>query len=471
MPIQNSNIPVRVLRRLPLAACLVAALNGESVSSAQTNFPHPAKRNAQPTATHSVDTCADDNSPNSLRTLIAAAGNGDTIDFANLPMGCSKITLDGTTHAPAHIDIDQDSLQIVGPGSDQLSIDGNFTSSILRHHGSGTLEISGLTIANGKYVTANAPKGGCIYTKGNVALTDVTISRCVLTGTGSQNALGAGVYAHGYAHLLNSKLAENRVSSTNTSHAFGGGIYVIGNLDVSNSTISANVAEVANAAYTAGGGGIFANSDVVLTSSTISGNQAAFAAGLSVFAQGVSSAKLTNSTVSGNRADAIGGIFTNIPLELANSTIVFNHSTNSTKPGGVFMAASGGGDVITINSSIVAANRATDGPNDVGHDPLVTVTISGSHNLINSTAMTVPIDTIGDCAQLDPLLSNGGPTETHALRYLSPAIEGGNAGGLLVDQRGYQRVSGVAADIGAFEWQGEIDERITISGFELLCDQ
>jgi hypothetical protein len=55
-----------------------------------------------------------------------------------------------------------------------------------------------------------------------------------------------------------------------------------------------------------------------------------------------------------------------------------------------------------------------------------------------------------------PLADNGGPTMTHALLPGSPAIDAGsNPAGLAFDQRGfnYARVSGTAADVGAFEVQ------------------
>ena len=55
---------------------------------------------------------------------------------------------------------------------------------------------------------------------------------------------------------------------------------------------------------------------------------------------------------------------------------------------------------------------------------------------------------------LQPLASNGGPTQTVALGVGSAAIDRGNpATTLTTDQRGYARVFGPAPDIGAFEAQ------------------
>ena len=444
----------RLARRLPLVAAL-AAVCGVCAHDARA-------------ATLSVDTCADDNSSHSLRKLIETASNGDTINFANL-VACSKITLDESLHTPGHIDINQENLTIVGPGRDQLAIDGNAHAGIFRHHGSGTLEVSGLTVTNGKYISVSSPMGGCIYTKGNLALTDVTVSSCVVTGTGAKPALGAGIYSHGYAHLAHSQLTDNHANNTNAGSARGGGAYVVGNLDIVDSTISANSASAGNA-YSSAAGGIFANSNVVVTSSTISGNRAQVVGALVEFGQGAFSVKLANSTVSGNSAEVVGGIYTNVPLELANSTIAFNHSTDSTVAGGLYVATNGAG-VITMNSSIVADNSASDGPSDIGKKALSMVSISGARNLINASAVVFPADTITECARLDPLTDNGGPTRTHGLRPLSPAVDGGDSGGLPTDQRGLGRVAGGSADIGAFEWHGEPEERISSNGFDGLCDQ
>jgi hypothetical protein len=57
---------------------------------------------------------------------------------------------------------------------------------------------------------------------------------------------------------------------------------------------------------------------------------------------------------------------------------------------------------------------------------------------------------------LAPLANNGGPTQTHALKKGSPALnQGSNITGEPFDQRGpsFKRKVGAAVDIGAFERQ------------------
>ncbi|MHB8448562.1 MAG: choice-of-anchor Q domain-containing protein, partial [Rudaea sp.] len=93
-----------------------------------------------------------------------------------------------------------------------------------------------------------------------------------------------------------------------------------------------------------------------------------------------------------------------------------------------------------------------------------TVTFSGANNLVRATFAAVPAGTIKiSCPLLGPLRNNGGLTQTHALLSHSPGIDQGNDVTLNpgtgkpypYDQRGspYARVSGSAADIGAYEVQ------------------
>ena len=93
--------------------------------------------------------------------------------------------------------------------------------------------------------------------------------------------------------------------------------------------------------------------------------------------------------------------------------------------------------------------------------------VSGSNNLIRTPGMSIPPDTIvGVDPQLAPLANNGGtvtgaaghvttgPLKTHALYVGSPALNTGiNSEGFEFDERGpgFPRVTGPAADIGAYE--------------------
>jgi hypothetical protein len=76
----------------------------------------------------------------------------------------------------------------------------------------------------------------------------------------------------------------------------------------------------------------------------------------------------------------------------------------------------------------------------------------------------LPPDTVLIDPTLAPLADNGGPTQTHTLLPGSPAHEtGSNIHNFAFDQRGQQRQSGTAPDIGAFE---EATDLIFANGFD-----
>lgn len=97
-------------------------------------------------------------------------------------------------------------------------------------------------------------------------------------------------------------------------------------------------------------------------------------------------------------------------------------------------------------------------------------TVAGTNNMVHVTGSEVPAGTkLGalGCPLLAPLRDNGGPTLTHALASSSPAVDAGNnLAALTADQRGapFVRVSGPAADIGAYEV--DKSEVIMAAGFE-----
>jgi hypothetical protein len=78
---------------------------------------------------------------------------------------------------------------------------------------------------------------------------------------------------------------------------------------------------------------------------------------------------------------------------------------------------------------------------------------------VKITDAAVPPDTINADPILGLLQDNGGTTHTHALLSGRPAIDtGNNVAGAEADQRGrgFLRVAGAAADIGAFETNADV---------------
>ncbi|MGN6519136.1 MAG: choice-of-anchor Q domain-containing protein [Dokdonella sp.] len=410
----------------------------------------------------------------SLRAAAQAAGNTDVIDLSQLQ--CSLITLTtGRIELPSFVTVQ-------GPGSGALAIDGNAYDRVFQHLGSGVLTISGLTVRNGSGFLA----GGCIYSGGNVQLTDVAIRGCKLMGiAGTSTYRGGGVFVDGILGMSDSHIDDNSVYSA-LGNAVGGGAYVHGDLTMANSTISGNRADSVAASGVAGGGGAFvtgvvdtsystladnavsalaapfgsggalvAGGRASLRHSTVSGTEAGFVGGVQLKGGNTTPASLiANSTISGNRATAatIGGVYAKAALTVANATIAFN--TEAVPLGaGLFQT----GFAANLQSSIIARNGGASGSADVGEG--LGASFAGANNLIeNHGTSPVPADTIAADPRLEPLADNGGRTLTHLLRPGSPAIDAGNnAQGSPTDQRGgaFARVNGVAADIGALETDGD----------------
>ena len=137
---------------------------------------------------------------------------------------------------------------------------------------------------------------------------------------------------------------------------------------------------------------------------------------------------------------------------------MLNGSNDASHAGGVDVLADG--VAFTIESSIVAMNTAAAEAFDVSAP--ATDTIAGSHDLIQVANVALPADTIVAAPLVGALADNGGPTPTHALIGTSCAIDQGDANGATTDQRGFARVVGLRADIGAFEY----DEHIFADGFD-----
>lgn len=277
---------------------------------------------------------------------------------------------------------------------------------------------------------------------------------------------GVFVGEHAYLGLYNSVVTSN-------SSLTGGGIANSGQIALRNVTISDNGGG-------ARGGGIANSADASITidKSTITNNEATGGGGI------VNSGRLetTNSTISGNRADIRGGGISNTGLAyIASSTITGNRvSRNEGSP-----ADLAGGGVYNPNgtfyfwNTIIAGN--TDNRSGTNASPdcfgmLRTERNNLVGNAVNCTiedgfADGTPFDQVGTPTspidpRLSPLAGNGGPTQTHALLFNSPAIDRGSAAAPDStfnacpdsDQRGTTRprdgnADGTArCDIGAYEY-------------------
>lgn len=325
--------------------------------------------------------------------------------------------------------------------------------------------------------------GGAISSIGSSNIAVITLS-----SFSSNRVTGA----NGLADLTLANIA-------NAGHGFGGALYQVSGTttEISFSAFSGNEATGGNevVSLTNGadgkGGAIYLSSSAVITAlenSTLSDNEVSGGTALIALVPDLgsnggaiylldASLAANNSTLSGNQApDGHGGaidLFGTSTFSLYNSTITQNNSGVDLGGGGIFIHNTA--TVANLISNIVAANSDAGTPagQDIYEEPgalnvlaittaqnnLVGVAGPGSGNSIvngvngNITgSVTNPLNPL-----LAPLANYGGPTETHALRPASPAIDKGlNPNGYLTDQRGAgfaREVPPGLTDIGAFELQ------------------
>ena len=442
-------------RLTPIAACLATALALAPPSLHATNLP--------------VANC-NDSGGGSLRAVVGSAAETDTVDMSELVCGTISVRT-GAIH------ITQNNLILKGPATGQLPVTGVYNGvtmndRIFNHTGTGTLEIDHLAVQNGHLVSSTADvSGGCIFSSGSLVLNDSRVSTCYASAD-NHSVLGGGIYVAGNLSATDGTISDNIAGGT-ANFAGGGGALVHGDFTSLRTTIRGNKATGLNAT----GGGIFTFGNVTVTASTISGNSANDFAGIIIFANpNTNYATIINSTISGNNAltGVNGGLYSNISIKMQNSTIAFNTAPLSQHvpdapfySAGMALRAGYGSIYANLKSNLISNNLYGTTADDFSSMDyaIFSTTIAGSNNLIGSSNLTgSPLAALPDntltgptaCPLLGPLRDNGGPTFTHALSSHSPAIDhGGNPASLAVDQRGspYLRISGGAADIGAYEVQ------------------
>jgi energy-coupling factor transporter ATP-binding protein EcfA2 len=343
-------------------------------------------------------------------------------------------------------------------------------------YNAGKLTVTNSTILNNVVSsTSNLGVGGGIANLGTLTVIDSTLSN---NAAKSQNddGEGGGIYnlTAGQVVVTNSILSNNVASST-SNPSFGGGIFNNGKLTVTNSTILNNV--VSSTSNLGVGGGIHNQGTLTISNSTFSNNTASSqnsnGEGGGIHNQGtltVSNSTLSNNTASSQNSNGQGGGIMNTgKLVVLSSTLYGNTalSTNGANFGGGIASTSAGNDV-TLGTSIVAANKAQQGPDISG------ALVSGGYNLltnatgVNRLSNTDKKVTLDDL-QINPTLrNNGGPTKTLALLPGSVAIDtvpleachitvtdavSGNPMTITTDQRGDPRPDGSEqmCDVGAYE--------------------
>jgi hypothetical protein len=294
-----------------------------------------------------------DSGPGSLRNAISTASSGDTINFAPSAYGTINVS---STNGP--LTIANINLTIIGPGAGLETISGGGSTGDFLIEApfppSGppnSVNISGLTIANGSPNLSGPPNGGGILDFG----TTLTVSHCVFSGDQAPTGFGGAIDAESAPILnLDHDLFSGNTAGSATSAGFslGGAIFCTGTTTITSSTFQNNQALGTNAQ----GGAI----------------QTSFSSSLTI-----SNSSFTNNLASGSNYGIGGAIMGDDGATLTLSSSQF---TNNKAMGPGFAAASEGGAILmnagsdnfgnpiqtTITNSVFSGNQAVQTPGPFG---------------------------------------------------------------------------------------------------------
>ena len=246
------------------------------------------------------------------------------------------------------------------------------------------------------------------------------------------NANGGAVYAPSYLGAVDLRI-ENSILAANQVDEFGGAIDANGvtNLTIVDSTITGNTAQRGSAILMFGG-------DLTIIGTTVSGNTDTDSSEYATILVGANFT-IANSTVSGNNS---AGIFSFGATSIVNTTVTANTLVGVEHVDGT----------LTVSNSIIWDN---------GTDCSGTLTIPAGAPNLDGDGTCTGFSLQNADADLEPLLNNGGPTETHALGDNSDALDAGDDAICAaapvdgVDQRGVDRPQGADCDLGSFEKMAE----------------
>src|SRR5262245_60397152 len=240
------------------------------------------------TVTNNLDTGAAGDG--SLRGEIAAAQSGDVLNFAGSLLGQTIRLTNGELAITRSLDIE-------GPGAQQLTVSGCGASRVFDISGGVTVTIAGLTITDG-LANGSSPvlagTGGGILNFGRLTLANVVLSNNQAVGDAGTSptgrvgaALGGGVANLGSGSLTisnsaftaNQALGADHSSGAFAGNALGGAIVSSATASVSDSQFTHNVSRAGSFCTgsldaSGAGGGIYNSGSLTLTDSTFSHNQA-----------------------------------------------------------------------------------------------------------------------------------------------------------------------------------------------------
>jgi hypothetical protein len=404
--------------------------------------------------------------PCTLRAAVAEV-NGTGVDsLVQLKAATYKLSATGALQMTLGVGT---KVEFRGVGAGQTTIDAQGNGRVMFENGAGvTLTLNALTITGGA-VFDNG--GGIWINRSDVKLIDAAMTGNTADGNG---ASGGGIFesgtgTEGNIEVTRSTIAGNKAVASSSDSA-GGGIWTSGpSVTVTDSRITSNTAGF-NALSTGRGAGIEATqSEVRITRSSITGNEAVAESSVSSSAIGggieTGNLTLSDSTVAGNLAGTPNGTGIGAGLAIVmngaaagsaavtGTTIAGNRTMPFSDTGGnVFVQTTGLGATVTLRNSIVAG-----GTGPFGHENCSGNVVSQGGNVEDRSPAQCgggANDKVGVGPMLGPFDSSA---KMFPLTPSSPAIDFGVAPCTGTDQRGAGRPSGAACDSGAFEVQGGAD--------------
>ena len=253
------------------------------------------------------------------------------------------------------------------------------------------------------------------------------------------------------------------LSNVNKGTSDAGAIYNNGGtLILNDSTITGSDAGNGGAYFGDGSSHIYAE-NVAIVDNKVNWNGV-------LYLENSSTGEFVNSTISGNKTTNVNygngaGFYLDDTASLTLTAVTISNNEASQYGSAIFTTASSS---VTLNSTIIANNIDADACYQ-GYDSDTTTWTDDGYNIESTN--TCGLSSSNSLSDTDPLLealaSNGGSTQTHALKDDSPAIDliaaGDNDCGypMTTDQRGVRRPQDNGCDIGAYEADG------TAAGFAL----
>jgi predicted outer membrane repeat protein len=318
----------------------------------------------------------------------AAAGDGGTADeitFAAALTG-QTIVLGGAELAIS------DDLKITGLGASNLTISGNIASRVLSVQANATLEISEMTIADGRMLLG----GGGIYNEGAV-----TVENSVFAD--NLGPLGGAIHNKGTMSIAGSEFSANRASDgaaiwtsgtlqitsssffNNIAFSSGGGIWNEGVLEVSGGMFSGNRAN-------SDGGGIW-NTGVVHVGNVAFSQNLSGAHGGAIGNSHLGTATLDGGTFTNNSAWKGGGVANSGAMDVAHAAV----SQNSADSVGGGIWNRGALEIMDVeffnNSTVVRTTNGNGGA--IGNTNGGTIRVTGSEFVGNQAGTGGAIDNFG----------------------------------------------------------------------------